>query len=110
MERLEAKRKANAKKIVQKDLSAKQIKLLKRDFAIATATPEGLNLMKYIFNLSCYSKILIAGNPEIGLNVLEGTLYNNVRRAIWLELRQLIPVRTLKKIEYEKLNLNVEEL
>ncbi len=102
--------KIKVKRVQQKELSVKKLRLLKRDIEIATASSEGLNLMKWIYDLSGYSKILIAGNPQIGLNVLEGTLYNNARRSIWLEIRQLIPRRILKKIEYEKLNLNVEEL
>ncbi len=105
---LEAKLKQ--KRAVQKDLSAKQLKLIKRDFEIGSASPEGLNMMKYIFGLSGYSKILIVGNPVTGEVHDRGTLYNNARRALWLEIRQLIPRRTLKKIEYDKLNLNVEEL
>ncbi len=102
--------KIREKRTQQIELSNKKLKLLRRDIEIVTASPEGLNLMKCIFNLSGYSKILIAGNPEIGLSVLEGTLYNNARRSIWLEIKELIPKRTLKKIEYEKINLNVEEL
>lgn len=102
-------RKLKAKKQVQKDLLAKKIKVLKRDIEIATASPEGLNFMRWIFDLSGYSKILIAGNPKVGLDVKDGTLYNNARRSIWLEIRQMIPKRILKKIEYEKYNFNVEE-
>ncbi len=105
---LEAKLKT--KKAEQKDLVIKQQKLLKRDFEVVAASPEGLNVMKYIFNLSGYSKVLIVGNPTTGDVHDRGTLYNNARRAIWLELRSFIPTRILKKIEYEKLNLNVEEL
>lgn len=98
------------KKEIQKELAAKKTKLLKRDAGIATASPEGLNFMKYIFGLTGYSKILIVGNPATGDIHDRGTLYNNARRSLWLEIRQLIPRRTLKKIEYEELNLNVEEL
>ncbi len=98
------------KKAEQKDLATKQMKLLKRDFNIAAASPEGLNMMKYIFNLSGYSKVLIVGNPTTGDVHDRGTLYNNARRSIWLEIREMLSIRILKKIEYEKLNLNVEEL
>ncbi len=99
-----------AKLEVRKELAEKQIKLLKRDIEIATASPEGLNLMKWIFDLTGYSKINIVGNPTTGDILGKGTFYNVVRRSLWLEMRQLIPVRTLKKIEYEKLNLNIEEI
>ncbi len=89
---------------------ANKLKLLKRDIAIATASPEGLNLMKWVFGLSGYSKTTIIGNPQtLDIN-LAGTLYNATRRAIWLEIRKMIPTRTLKKIEFEKLNLDVEDL
>ncbi len=98
------------KRVKQKELADKQIKLMKRDLAIATASPEGLNLLKWIFDLTGYSKILIVGNPQTGDIHDRGTLYNNARRSIWLEIRQLLPKRVLKKIEFEKLNLNVEEL
>ncbi len=101
--------KIKSKRAQQKDLSIQRLKLLKRDLEIATASPEGLNLMKWIFSLSGYSKILIVGNPQTGDIHDRGTLYNNARRSIWLEIRQMLPKRTLKKIEFEKLNLNVEE-
>ncbi len=102
--------KIKSKREEQKDLANKRLILLKRDLEIATASPEGLNLMRWIFDLSGYSKILIAGNTQTGEILDRGTLYNNARRSIWLEIRQLLPKRILRKIEYEKLNLNVEEL
>ncbi len=102
--------KIKAKRAEQKDLANQKLKLLKRDLEIAIASPEGLNLMKWIFSLSGYSKTLIVGNPQTGDIHDRGTLYNNARRSIWLEIRQMLPRRILKKIEYEKLNLNVEDL
>ncbi len=102
--------KITSKRAEQKELAIKQRKLLKRDIEIAAASPEGLNLMKWVFGLSGYSKILIVGNPQTGDIHDRGTLYNNARRSIWLEIRQMLPKRILKKIEFEKLNLNVEEL
>ncbi len=106
----EIENRIKTKRAEQKDLAIKQRKLLKRDIEIAAASPEGLNFMKWIFGLSGYSKILITGNPQSGEILDRGTLYNNARRSIWLEIRQMLPKRILKKIEYEKLNLNVEEL
>ncbi len=103
-------RRIKAKHDAQNDLAKKQAKLLKRDIAIAMASPEGLNLMRWIFGLTGYSKKIIVGNPQTGDIHDRGTLYNATRRQLWLEIRQLVPVRILKKIEYEKLNLNVEEL
>ncbi len=106
----EIENKINSKREKQNNLAAQRLKLLRRDLEIATASPEGLNLMRWIFSLSGYSKILITGNTQTGEILDRGTLCNNARRSIWLEIRQLLPKRILKKIEYEKLNLNVEEL
>ncbi len=103
-------KKIDNKKAKQKEKAEKTNKLLMRDIEVASASPEGLNLMKYIFDLTGYSKVLIVGNPATGDVHDRGTLYNNARRSIWLEIRQLIPKRILKKIEYEKINLNVEDL
>ncbi len=106
----EIENKIKSKREEQRDLAIQRVRLLKRDLEIATASPEGLNLMRFIFNLSGYSKILITGNTQTGEILDRGTLYNNARRSIWLEIRQLLPKRILQKIEYEKINLNVEEL
>ncbi len=100
----------NLKNAKQKEELAKKLKLLKRDICVAIASPEGLNLMRWIFDLTGYSKILIVGNPQTMEINASGTLYNDARRALWLEIRRMIPAKQLKKIEYEKLNLNVEEL
>ncbi len=89
---------------------AKKLKLLKRDICVAIASPEGLNLMRWIFDLTGYSKVLVVGNPQTLDVHTVGTLYNEARRSLWLEIRKMIPIKQLKKIEYEKLNLNVEEL
>ncbi len=106
----EIENRIKTKREEQKELADKRLALLKRDLAIAVATPEGLNLMRWIFDLSGYSKILITGNTQTGEILDRGTLYNNARRSMWLEIRQLLPRRVLQKIEYEKINLNVEEL
>ncbi len=92
----EIENRIKSKRAEQKDLAIKQRKLLKRDIEIAAASPEGLNFMKWVFNLSGYSKILITGSTQTGEILDRGTLYNNARRSIWLEIRQLLPKRILK--------------
>ncbi len=105
---LEARVKAKTAK--QKEKAEKELKLLKRDIAIASASPEGLNMMKWIFDLSGYDKTLVVGNPQtLDLHTV-GTVYNEARRGLWLQIRKMLPRRTLKKIEFDKLNLDVEEL
>ena len=83
--------------------SAKQLRF---DFAITFGTPEGRRVLRWLMEQSGYQKSNIGGNPQLGMDVLQGTLYNSARQAIYLEMRQLIPAETLKQVEYE----NVQEI
>ncbi len=108
VEGIEAK--IDRKRAKDKQKAEERNKLLMRDFAICSNTPEGLNILKFIFNMSGYSQDLLAGSKTTGEILDKMTFYRNVRRTIWLELRKMIPVNMLKKIEFEKINLDTEEL
>ncbi len=97
----------NQKKAEEND---KKKRLLKRDFAIATSTPEGQNFARYILELCGFFQSDVIMNPETREINEKSTLYNCMRSNLWLEIRQLIPAKTLKKIEFEKTKFNVEDL
>lgn len=101
------KKEENQKKIEE---NVKKVKLLKRDFAIATSTPEGIIFSRYIMELCGFFKSDIIMNSNTREINEKSTLYNCMRSNLWLEIRSLIPVKTLKKIEYEKTKFNVEDL
>lgn len=81
-------------------------KQLRFDMAITFGTAEGKRVLQWLINESGFNKSQVGGNPALGMDVLQGTLYNSARASIYLELRQLIPAEILKQVEYE----NIEEI
>lgn len=97
-DRLESPDKSQRQKL-EKEKSAR----LRSDLAIAFATPEGLNALKFLKALSGFEQNPVGGNPSLGMDVTQGTLYNCGRLSMYLELRKLLPPRILKQIEYDQL-------
>ena len=96
----------------QKELNeanAKKIGQLTQCVAIASSTPEGIIAFRQIMSMCGYNKSAVTGNPQSGDINLNGTLYNAARENLWKELRQLIPVKARKKIEYENTIFTEEE-
>ncbi len=79
-----------------------QLKQLGECVAIASATPEGIVAFRQLMNMCGYNLSSMVIHPQTGIVNTEGTIYNVGRENIWKEIRQLIPVKTRKKIEYEK--------
>lgn len=75
---------------------------LKEDFATVSKTEEGRRVLRYIMNECGYQSISIVGNPGTGDIHDRGTLYNEARRNLYLDLRKYIPVAHLKLIEFHK--------
>ncbi len=70
--------------------------------AVASSSPEGIITFRQLMIMCGYNMSAVAANPKTGEINVEGTIYNTARENIWKEFRQLIPVKTRKKIEYEK--------
>lgn len=84
--------------------SERRAKQLRMDFAITFGSAEGRRVLKWLIEQSGYQKSNIGGNPTLGMDILQGTMYNASRQAIYLEMRQLIPAETLKMVEYENIS------
>lgn len=93
---------------VDRDKQTKELerraKQLRFDFAITFGTPEGKRVLQWLIRESGFHKSSIGGNPTIGMDVQIGTIYNEARKSLYLEMRQLIPAETLKQCEYENIN------
>lgn len=94
----------------EKEELGKKIKLLKRDIAIATGSPEGIIFARYIMDLCGFFKSDVIMNPETKEISEKATLYNCMRSNIWLEIRSVIPKKTRIKIENEKTKFDIEDL
>lgn len=82
--------------------NAKKMAQLTNCVAIASSTAEGIIAFRQLMCMCGYNQSTVAVNPQTGAVNIEGSIYNAARENIWKEFRQLIPVKTRKKIEYEK--------
>ncbi len=95
--------KRNSEAEVKKKIKlANELKGLRRTIAVAASNAEGIIMLRHIFSMCGYDKFSITMNPESQELNTQATIYNEARRNIWLEFRNLIPVKARKKIEYEK--------
>ncbi len=83
-----------------------QLKLKKRReqlnkiFSEICITADGILVLRHIMEICGYQKISIVGDPVSGDIHDRGTLYNEARRNVYLEIRKYIPSRFLKQIEF----------
>lgn len=90
-----------SKEDIKKKLQAEQKKWLSI-FGTVFSTPEGTQALRYISNLCGWQDSVVGGNPDLGMDVMQGTLHNAARRNVYLELRRLIPARILRDVEFPK--------
>ncbi len=103
--------KRNSEAEVKKKIKiANEVKGLRKCIAVATSSAEGIIFARHIFRMCGYDKHSVTMNPESQELNTQATIYNEARRNIWLEIRNLIPVKARKKIEYERTKfLEVED-
>lgn len=94
-----ARKKAEEKKKIEQE---KVLKVLKRAFTHVANDPDGIIALRYIKEQSGWDSDLIVGDPTSGDIHDRGTLFNVARRTLYKQVRKLIPVRALKRIEFEK--------
>lgn len=102
MENINEIRKAQQEKLKK---ARERVEAVRRDLAICFGTPEGKRALKWLMNECGYHQSAVAGNSQMGLSVLEGTLYNAARQNVYMKLRQQLPIDILKDVEFE----NVDE-
>lgn len=85
-----------------------KIRNLKLDMAQVFGTVQGRRVLKHIFEVSGFGESNVGGNPQLGMDVLQGTMYNNARMSLYLELRKLIPHHILKITEFDNLEEELE--
>lgn len=83
----------------------------KRDLQETFATPHGKRTLKHIMQICGYQGVSIVGDPTTGDVHDRGTLYNEARRNIYLELRAFIHSNILKDVEFNTMEpLEIEDL
>ncbi len=90
----------------EKAFKAQQAKTkrLKDDLAQTFSTAAGQRSLMAIMELCGYQRSVTGGNASLGMDIMQGTLYNAARLNIYLELRALLPKELLKKVEFGEVN------
>ena len=83
----------------QKITDAKK-KKLRQDMAKVFGPPEGRRVLRFLMDLGGYKKLKIGGNPQLGMDVSQGTYYNCAREQVVLEFLEHVPVYILKDVEF----------
>lgn len=87
------------KEAVKKVQDEKRKKIM-QDMAMTFGTPEGMRSLEIIAKLCGFGKTNVGANPQLGMDVRDGTLYNASREGVYKELRTFLPARILKKVEF----------
>lgn len=94
---------ASSSKTARQEQDRQKLSQLRQHLALTFETPDGIHALRFLMNLSGFHKNPVGGNPALGMDVSQGTIYNCGRESIYLELRALLPPRILKQIEYDQL-------
>lgn len=98
---LHTQRSTSTDKDEQKKTQERMARNLRLDFAIAFGTPEGRKVLKWLKEECGWGKSVVGGNPALGMDVAQGTIYNASRLNVYLELRSMVPHSILTEVEYE---------
>jgi hypothetical protein len=81
---------------------AKKRKQMSADMAVCFGSVEGCRVLRYIIDICGFQKEKIGGNPQIGMDIHAGLLYNCAREQVFIELSELLPAYILKDVLFGK--------
>ena len=65
------------------------------------ATEAGKEVFRLLFKICGYDQTSVVLDAKSGTLDLDKTLYNEARRAVYLQLRNFAPIEALKEVEYK---------
>ena len=87
-------------KDVQQKLTEAKRKQLSADLKVCFGSIEGRRVLRYLMNICGYKKSKVGGNSSLGMDIMQGTLYNSARENVCLELLEFIPPYIIRDVEY----------
>lgn len=95
----------------QRELPKDRAIHISREKAIANvlATESGKELFGFLFEICGFEQTSVVMDTRSGKLDLEKTLYNEARRAVYLQLRALAPADLLKEVEFRKIQKTEEK-
>lgn len=85
---------------IARALNDRKRKQFADDARACFSTPGGRRVLRHFMNICGYKRQKIGGNPQLGMDVLQGTFYNAVREQVLLEFIEAIPDAVLKDCEF----------
>jgi hypothetical protein len=70
------------------------------DMAVCFGSVEGRRVLRFLMDICGFQKEKIGGNPQIGMDIHAGLLYNCAREQVFIELAELLPAYILKDVEF----------
>ena len=84
----------------QQELTERKRKQLTQDLAVCFNSPSGYRVLRHLMNITGFKKSKVGGNVTLGMDIMQGTLYNSARELVMIELLEFIPVYILKNVEF----------
>jgi len=81
-----------------REISEAKKKALRQDMAKVFGPPEGRRVLRYLMDIAGYQRMKVGGNPQLGMDVLQGSFYNVVREQVCIEFIEHIPVYIIKDV------------
>jgi DNA-directed RNA polymerase subunit M/transcription elongation factor TFIIS len=82
-------------------VTAEQEKMKKAVEAVA-ATDAGKELIKFLHRVCGYDQVNLVMNRQTGEVDTVATTFNECRRGVYIQIRNLVPAEVLKEIEFAK--------
>lgn len=83
----------------KKQTPQQTVAAMRQAIARVANTDDGQTLLRWLFAQTGYNQASITTKTDTDISAL-GTIYNEARRNIWVELKPLLPVEAQIKIEY----------
>ena len=84
----------------QQKLNERKRKQLVQDLAVCFNSPAGFRVLRYLMDITGYKRSKVGANTTLGMDIMQGTLYNSARELVMIELLEFIPVYILKKVDF----------
>lgn len=84
-------------------IKAQQVKRkrLSRDFEHVGSTEEGRRVLRHLMVICGAKKTCVGSQPQMGMDIMQGTLYNAARQGLYLEeIRPFMSPSLLKQVEF----------
>lgn len=85
-----------------KKVDSSELEKLREAFNTVAAIPEGTILFRYLLSECGFFRPSVLVDPKTMNINIDGTVYNEARRNLYLDVRKYLTIKNLRKIELSK--------